>query len=152
MNIPKEYILQCEKAEEIQTLGFQFHTMEKESFWIDNPPKDERMGDIEVKDKGKKVKRELRAVSYSGIWLPTQSQLQEMTDKKYFQSMVNYLIAMINKISGHSITCSGEPCFRQCYYDKFTSMEQLWLAFVMKEKYNKTWDGSDWVLEKRKEK
>ncbi len=24
------------------------------------------------------------------------------------------------------------------------SMEQLWLAFVMKEKYNKTWDGEKW--------
>ena len=25
------------------------------------------------------------------------------------------------------------------------SMEQLWLAFVMKEKYNKTWDGEAWI-------
>ncbi len=24
------------------------------------------------------------------------------------------------------------------------SMEQLWLAFVMKEKYSKTWDGEKW--------
>jgi hypothetical protein len=27
----------------------------------------------------------------------------------------------------------------------FTSMEQLWLAFVMKDKYNKEWNGEDWV-------
>lgn len=27
----------------------------------------------------------------------------------------------------------------------FTSMEQLWLAFVMKEKYNKVWNGEGWV-------
>lgn len=26
-----------------------------------------------------------------------------------------------------------------------TSMEQLWLAFVMKEKFNKVWNGQDWV-------
>jgi hypothetical protein len=25
------------------------------------------------------------------------------------------------------------------------SMEQLWLAFVMKEKFNKTWNGEEWV-------
>jgi len=25
------------------------------------------------------------------------------------------------------------------------STEQLWLAFVMKEKYNKVWDGEDWI-------
>ena len=30
-----------------------------------------------------------------------------------------------------------------CEY--ITSMEQLWLAFVMKEKYNKVWDGEKWV-------
>ncbi len=25
-----------------------------------------------------------------------------------------------------------------------TSMEQLWLAFVMKEKFNKVWSGKEW--------
>jgi len=29
----------------------------------------------------------------------------------------------------------------------FTSMEQLWLAFVMKEKYQKVWDGNGWIKE-----
>lgn len=28
------------------------------------------------------------------------------------------------------------------------SMEQLWLAFVMSEKYNKTWNGSEWKEDK----
>ena len=28
------------------------------------------------------------------------------------------------------------------------SMEQLWLAFAMKEKYNKSWDGKDWIASK----
>jgi len=27
----------------------------------------------------------------------------------------------------------------------YTSMEQLWLAFYMKEKHNKTWDGEKWI-------
>lgn len=27
---------------------------------------------------------------------------------------------------------------------RFDSYEQLWLAFVMKEKYNKVWDGEKW--------
>lgn len=27
------------------------------------------------------------------------------------------------------------------YYRRFTSMEQLWLAFVMGAKYNKIWSG-----------
>ncbi len=32
--------------------------------------------------------------------------------------------------------------------DVFTSMEQLWLAFVMKIKYNRVWNGEDWINEK----
>ena len=28
---------------------------------------------------------------------------------------------------------------------KFTSMEQLWLAFIMREKYQKVWSGTEWV-------
>ena len=31
--------------------------------------------------------------------------------------------------------------------DYMPTMEQLWLAFVMKEKYNKVWDGRDWIEE-----
>ena len=27
----------------------------------------------------------------------------------------------------------------------FTSWEQLWLAFVMKEKYSKKWEGEKWM-------
>ncbi len=30
-------------------------------------------------------------------------------------------------------------------FQQFTSMEQLWLAFVMKEKYNKVWVDGEWV-------
>lgn len=29
--------------------------------------------------------------------------------------------------------------------DKFETMEQLWLAFTMREKFNKVWDEKDWV-------
>ena len=30
------------------------------------------------------------------------------------------------------------------YPEQFTSMEQLWLAFVKKEKHGQVWDGEDW--------
>ena len=31
------------------------------------------------------------------------------------------------------------------YWANFNSIEQLWLAFVMKERYRKFWNGTDWV-------
>jgi len=33
------------------------------------------------------------------------------------------------------------------YLNQFISMEQLWLAFVMKEKFNKVWNGENWIKE-----
>lgn len=32
------------------------------------------------------------------------------------------------------------------YPKQFTSMEQLWLAFVMKGKHNKVWNGREWAV------
>jgi len=29
----------------------------------------------------------------------------------------------------------------------FTSLKQLWLAFVMRERFGKVWTGSDWLKE-----
>ena len=31
------------------------------------------------------------------------------------------------------------------YPSSFQTMEQLWLAFVMKKKHQKAWNGSEWV-------
>lgn len=66
------------------------------------------------------------------IWLPRQDQLQEMLSIKDvpLQSVawVGYLL-----------------CLLQYDFARWTtSMEQLWLAFVMKEKYNKVWNGDNW--------
>ncbi len=64
--------------------------------------------------------------------LERQDQLQEM---------------VIHFGHGHSNggILVGLSMFSQEYGYNETSMEQLWLAFVMKEKYSKVWDGKDWV-------
>lgn len=64
-------------------------------------------------------------------WLPHQDQLQEM--------ICDSRDALTLFCNTHSIVC-----FEWKYYEQFTVMEQLWLAFVMKEKYNKIWNGEDW--------
>lgn len=64
------------------------------------------------------------------IWLPRQDQLQEMVCK------TSYI-----------------PCFALTEwigeqgdfdYELYTTEEQRWLAYVMKEKYNKTWNVNKW--------
>lgn len=54
-------------------------------------------------------------------------------------------------------SCSGKLSRLQCFYaneyfDKGKdcySFQELFLAFVMKEKYNKTWNGKEWIKEEK---
>ena len=65
------------------------------------------------------------------FYLPTQEQLQEMIKLKHDP----YCGALLSK-------------FYDWYnknYISLESMNELWLAFVMKEKYNKIWTGEKWV-------
>ena len=96
------------------------------------------------------------------IWLPRQDQLQDMIDWSLEDScgfVRPNLIARIerfftwvhqekkrhipNGICGQamSITCGDDGMNRA-----FTSMEQLWLAFVMRENFSKKWTNGEWEL------
>jgi len=72
------------------------------------------------------------------FWLPTQEQLQEMIKDKWICEadmlfVFKYWIekAMVEKIISVA---------------KYT-LTELWLAFVMHEKYNKIWTGEKWEKE-----
>lgn len=69
------------------------------------------------------------------IWLPIQGQLQKM---------IKISSPLYLELSFHN-SLNGPFCFIE-YYKQFISMEQLWLAFVMKENYNKIWNEKeqDW--------
>ncbi len=74
---------------------------------------------------------------YVDIWLPTQAQLQEMVPTKTGSTQPNFrMISELNHFYDYWDT-SGIPNF-------LTTWGQLWLAFVMKEKHNKVWDGEKW--------
>lgn len=66
------------------------------------------------------------------LWLPRQDQLQEMVGGTS-PWLISKIYAFTNRIYSEKINI-------------YTfSMEQLWLAFVMKEKYSKVWNGKDWI-------
>lgn len=73
------------------------------------------------------------------IRLFTQDQLQGMVIHKY-----DDLFQLNRAICDFSYTDGINY-----YAEKFNSMEQLWLAFVMKEKFNKVWDGEDWAEQEK---
>lgn len=88
------------------------------------------------------------------IWLPTQDRLQEMVNfplgsfNETIEHAYQFALFVFSEISvagdkGHQT----EICGVHSYIKQFDSMEQLWLAFVMKERFRKVWstDKNEWV-------
>lgn len=73
------------------------------------------------------------------IWLPTQEQLQEMWWDK---ESALHLKDMFHRFS-NTLKIYAD------YFYLFLSPNELWLAFIMKEKWNKIWTGKDWEIIKR---
>lgn len=71
------------------------------------------------------------------VWLPRQDQLQEMVGgfEAGFIDWREWKKNIYPSFGGYTNPFSKLG---------FTSFEQLWLAFVMKEKYDKVWNGERW--------
>ena len=153
MDTSKEYILMCEKAWEIQKawkpeMGDWVRVQDDpKSEW--RPPKKDSYTYVLYKVIGEQdptfinlqitsikewIKEGRDYCSGYPIWLPRQDQLQNMIDWTSYSYPIS---AMVFQLEEFYRTLKELP----------NSMEQLWLAFVMKEKHNKTWDGKEWVKE-----
>jgi len=118
MDTSKEYIKMCEKAEELN-----YSPSGTDGNWYYYS--EENMIRCRNSYEG----------DFGDVWLPRQDQLQEMISKDFGNcKWYDVLESLINYYQ------SGD-------FELITSMEQLWLAFVMKEKYQKTWDGKEWRKE-----
>lgn len=73
------------------------------------------------------------------IKLYEQDQLQEMLGETK-----PHLLLMSLEIEANSGLAPDEGW--NDYWLSFTSMEQLWLVFLMKECWNKIWNGEEWVV------
>jgi len=77
------------------------------------------------------------------VWLPRQDQLQEIWRQEYLKRPSKYgwfgeFCNFIGDVySDYDLMNADEV---------FESMEQLWLAFVMKELYGKVWNGEEWEV------
>jgi hypothetical protein len=78
-----------------------------------------------------------KKVSYlktiKAVWLPRQDQLQEVVIENYATPW-DLAIAFSNVLMGDNAS----------YFDKYDSMEKLWLAFIMFEKYKMKWKEGEW--------
>ncbi len=147
MDTTKEFILMCEKAREIQD---SHRKDELDIFFHDGCVKTIASKLPGCRGVNHIIERvEFRYVSdirpkewndYC-IWLPTQAQLQKMIDwpgSILIGHIPNNMLMLSYAYKDTRIKVKG------------TSMEQLWLAFVMLEKYQKFWNGKDWIKNEKK--
>ena len=127
--ITKNYIKMCEKAEEIQKAW-------KPVDWDRFIYKDDRELGIAYID-NKHNKKAMKKVNEKYIWLPTQEQLQEMI-KEDFLAEFGMIFKLYNWID------NGIHCGIFNFDIKEITINELWLAFVMKKKWNKEWDDNKW--------
>ncbi len=94
-------------------------------------------GDFYFDGANKKVKNKNTtfklAENYPCIWLPRQDQLQEMIGEEWWKILGDF-VDYITSI-----------------HPSVESFEQLWLAFVMWEKYQKVWNDrrGEWVKKEK---
>ena len=131
MDTSEKYIKMCEKAQEIQDLRK-----------LDNGEGSPYLkeGDYFCKLTSTNVELFKNKTSYiliDIVWLPRQDQLQDIVINKTNNFGSNNLSSqlLLNNIVGFSkeLYCSRKK-------EMFSTLEQLWLAFVMKTIYNKIWN------------
>ncbi len=119
MDCGSNYIKMCEKAEEI-------HSLRRYNLEVGDYAFEDNhiiiIGSDRYQYRGK------------GIWLPRQDQLQEMVKDGLAWLHVRF-DEFVRSRKGEWL--SGE-------IQDYDSFEQLWLAFVMREKFGKAWDGKEW--------
>lgn len=136
MDTSQDYIDMCEKAEEIQEIKPEISTsMFSVKHIYGNIHSCSHKKDCSYFYLMEHFDNEDKLEKVTEIWLPRQDQLQEMlinrSDGGFEWVEDNWIIDYFYE-------------FYKTQWKKLYSMEQLWLAFVMKEKYGKFWDGNNW--------
>lgn len=166
MDTSTKYVNICQKAKEIQAMRTRPEPFDNEDaeytsfFWL---PKASKVVILKWdNDESHPILGSYGDSEDGAVWLPRQDQLQAMVAKETPHLLALYFSVfcrpMANKRAHGTIAINddGEPytavtyeTLNQAEMDyplQFTSMEQLWLAFVMKEKYGKRWvNDEEWV-------
>jgi len=149
MDTSKEYIEMCEKAGEIQKwkgLSVKDCGCAYIGDWVYTKV-DNDVDYPEVGVFGHHNKREMlddtclstdkEVLNLNLVWLPRQDQLQEMIVSEFDDCILCMMQAFAKYVDDTITTIEVKEGGK--------TLEQLWLAFVMKELYSKKWNGEEWV-------
>jgi len=139
MDTTKKYIEMCKKAGEIQRLW-----VGKGADWYFNH------GIVDFAREVDCIPNPVTTFLKGGIWLPRQDQLQEMipVDCNCGMTWLHQSIKLdkfMNWLCNFEEDMSMEAYHQKKSYHTTLTWEQLWLVFVMKEKYHKTWTSKEWI-------
>lgn len=140
MDTSEEYIHQCD-CEEVQE-----HRRYDGGDWICDP-NDGHSWAIWQRVRGA-TDEGMRKFMDGLLWLPRQDQIQDMMEWKneyHFWEWEADTFDGDKAGSYHGQILDNEDLV---YGVSMSSLEQLWLAFYMYEKYGKIWDGDKWVSNK----
>jgi len=139
MDTNKEYIKMCEKAEEIQDSYPDYGLVcEGRNIFYERKIEGVKYCDDNNEPYFYSKYRQLKLVN--NIWLPRQDQLQDMIANKFVDYVRDIKFNSTLSLMYNFWKFVDDEC-----EDSF-SIERAWLAFVMKEKYNKIWNGKEWEI------
>jgi hypothetical protein len=154
MDTSPEYINMCEKATEIQKTRRNGWAIWEVGDFIWSPKQEDVLiilpfdgnDNLAWNVSGSRVVIRDHHEAQYGIWLPRQDQLQEIVRGERHMHLLAYEFAAY-------FHGTVDPLCQYLGRDNYTvdsdnSMEQMWLAYVMKTKYNKVWNGEDWIAAK----
>ena len=140
MNTTVKYIKMCEEAKKIQEL------FKKERFgWVVDIPTGKEIVAKLTEQVYVNSRDDVIFIGKKPIWLPRQYQLQEMVaETSGFDGKRMIGLELCNFWAWYQQNRPGDIGIE---IKLWPSWEQLWLKFVMKEKYNKLWDDKKekWV-------
>lgn len=139
MDKSDEYIRMCAAADEIQ----QQWTRSYGDFFVDGRGKIRCW--LSRSDEGQRFKKGFYVCVDRGVillaryvWLPRQNQLIELAQvpgRRYETTTQDFF----------NWTKRRYEALDEIPAKSFRSMEKIWLAFVMQQKFNKQWDGESWI-------
>lgn len=135
MDTTFKYIKMCEKAQGIQELKKLDYSYKQGDFYIQLSIDHQsiRVVDGSEDDLPEKIRQRQ-------IWLPRQDQLQEIHP-------IDLVMGILGNSWSDEMGFDKEDERLEKYLSLFKTNEQVHLAFIMKEKYNKIWneEQQDWV-------
>ena len=144
MDTSPEYIAMCRGAEEIQN-----HVLNKGDYYTFpikkmsyQPKPEEKVGDYWVPQLWHD-EVPIRFGDYA-VWLPRQDQLQAMIQLRGIIGYIYQFYRFCDALYANWHKPWPNPAPAEGVKVNLT-LEQLWLAFVMQERYGKGWTRTEWV-------